>query len=80
MHALAQLLLDLLEFCLHAVAPALAMDEELAPACLAADENKAQELEGLRLSKPRPCSCVRRVAAKLEQAGFVRMQRKRKLL
>ena len=33
--------------------------------------------------RPRPAesrSCVRRVAAKLDQAGFVRMQRKRKLL
>ena len=41
MHALTQLLLDLLEFRLHAVAPALSMYEELAPERLSADEEKA---------------------------------------
>src|SRR5215813_3321287 len=40
-HALTQLLLDLLEFRLHAVAPALSMYEELAPERLSADEEKA---------------------------------------
>src|SRR6516165_11246969 len=65
-HALAQLLLDLSELRPHAVAPTLAMDEELTPARLSADEDEAQELEGLRLSKARPCSSVRRMAAKLD--------------
>jgi hypothetical protein len=41
MHALAQLLLDLGELRPHAVAPALSVDEELTPARLAADEDKA---------------------------------------
>jgi hypothetical protein len=41
MHALTQLLLDLLEFRLHAIAPALAMYKKLAPARLTADEEKA---------------------------------------
>src|SRR5262245_3785618 len=80
MHALAQLLLDLFEFHLHAIAPGLSLYDELAPMRLAADEDEAEELEGLRLSKPRPCAPDRRMAAKLDQAGLVRMQRKRKLL
>ena len=78
-HALAQLLLDLGEFCPHAIASALSMYEELAPSRLTADKGKTQELEGLRLTKPRPCASVHRMAAKLDQAGLVRMQRKREL-
>ena len=79
MHALAQLLLDLFEFRLHAIAPGLSLYDELAPMRLAADEDEAKELEGLRLSKPRPCAPDRRMAAKLDQAGLVGMQRKREL-
>jgi len=71
-HSLAQLLLDLCELHPHTVAPTLTVDEELASARLSADEDEAQELEGLRLSKPSPCSSVRRTAAKLDQAGLVR--------
>src|SRR5262245_12314373 len=73
MHALAQLLLDLLEFHLHAIASGLSLYDKLASMRLAADEDKTQELEGLRLPKPRPRAPVRRMAAKLDQAGLVRM-------
>jgi hypothetical protein len=80
MHALAQLLLDLLEFHLHAITPALSMYKELAPTRLAAYEGKTQELEGFRFAKPCTGAPVRRMAAKLDQAGLFRMQRERKLL
>src|SRR5262249_21911854 len=79
-HALTQFLLYLRELRTHAIAPTLAMNEELTVARLPANEDKAQELEGLRLAKSRPCASVRRMAAKLDQAGLVRVQRKRELL
>ena len=79
-HAPSQLVLDLPELRLHAVAAALPMDLEVAPAGLAADEGEAQEVEGLRLAKPAPRALGRREAAELDQAGLVRMQRQRELL
>ena len=57
----------------HAVTPGLSFDLELAPLCLAADEDEAQEGEGLRLAEPAPLAVGRRIAAKLNQAGLVRM-------
>src|SRR5262245_30966361 len=42
MHALAQLLLDLFEFRLHAIAPGLSLYDELTSMRLAADEDEAQ--------------------------------------
>ena len=41
---------------------------------------EAQEREALRFAKPAPSAPVRRVAAELDQAGFVRMERQRKLI
>ena len=39
-----------------------------------------QELEGLRLSEPAPGASVHRMAAKLDQAGLLRIERQRELL
>jgi CheY-like chemotaxis protein len=47
---------------------------------LAADEGEAQEVEGLRFAEPAPGASGRRMAAELEQAGLVRMERQRELL
>src|SRR5512134_3720263 len=74
------LLLDLPELGSHAVTPGLPFDQEVAPTALAADEGKAQEVEGLRFSEPAPGALCRRVAAELDQAGLVRMERQRELL
>src|SRR6476659_9907971 len=49
-------------------------------ACRAADQSKAQEVEGLRFAKPALLSLGRRTAAKLNQSGLVRVQRQRELL
>src|SRR5580704_7197399 len=78
-HAPSQFLFDGFQFRPHAVAPGLPLDEELAPARLAADEGEAQEVEGLRLAEPALLAVRRREAAELDQAGLVRMQRQRKL-
>ena len=58
----------------------LPLELELALARAPADEDEAQELEGFRFSEPALRASVRRVAAKLDQAGLVRMQRQRELL
>src|ERR1700730_16751863 len=79
-HSPPKLLLDLAELRPHAIASGFPPKLELALARAPADENKAQELEGFRFSKPRPSASLRRMAAKLDQAGLVRMQRQRKLL
>jgi hypothetical protein len=50
------------------------LELELTLARAPADEHEAQELEGFRFSEPSPCAPVRRMAAKLDQAGLVRMQ------
>jgi hypothetical protein len=59
----------------HAVAPALPVDQELAVTGLAADEGEAQEVEGLRFAEPTLLAIGRRMAAELDQAGLVRMER-----
>jgi hypothetical protein len=46
---------------------------------LAADECKAQEAEGLRSTEPALRACDRGKAAKLDQAGLLRVQRQREL-
>src|ERR1022692_1965906 len=53
-HAPPQRLLDLLELGPHAVAPDFPVDQEFTLAGFAADEGEAQEVEGLRLTKPTP--------------------------
>src|SRR6266478_2301294 len=77
MHSPSELLLDLREFRLHAVASAPPMDQELALAGLAADEGEAQEVEGFRLAEPAPLAVRRRMTAELDEPGFVRMERQR---
>src|SRR5438105_4939747 len=75
MHPPPQLLLDLLELSPNAVAPALPPEEEAAFARSAADEGEAEKVEGLRFAEPALLAIVRRVAAKLDQTGLVRMER-----
>jgi hypothetical protein len=41
---------------------------------------KPQEVEGLRFSEPVPSAPVRRMAAKLDQPGLIRVQRQREVL
>src|SRR5262249_26868836 len=74
-HPLSQLLLDLLEFCSHSVAPGLPLKEELASTRRAADKAKSQEIEGFRFANPALGAPSRRVATELDQAGLFRMQR-----
>src|SRR4051812_40603941 len=76
----SQLFLDLLKPHPHAVAPGLPFEQEAPLAGSAADEGEAQEGEGLRLAEPALGASGRSKAAKLDQAGLVRMQRQRELL
>jgi hypothetical protein len=76
MPPLSQLLLDLFELCSHAVAPGFPLQKESAPTRFAADESETQEVEGLRLAEPTPRAVVRRVAAKLDEPGLLRVERK----
>src|SRR5437868_2218794 len=79
-HSLPQRLLDLPEPRPHAVAPGPAGEQEVAPTAAAADEDEAQEGEGLRLAEPTLRAPGRRSAAELDQAGLLRMKRQRELL
>src|ERR1043166_9923298 len=80
MHLPSPFLLYLPELCPHAITPGFPFEEELAPTGLTADVGEPQELEGLRFSEPAPCASVRRMAAKLDQAGLVGIERQRELL
>src|SRR5271166_1393665 len=79
-HAPSQFLLHLPQLRRHAVTPGLPLELKVAPAVLAADEGEAQEVEGLRPAQPARLAPRRRVAAELDQAGLLRMQRQRELL
>src|SRR5215471_9910776 len=79
MHPPSQLFLNFLELCAHAVWPGLPLELELALPGLAADEREAKETEGLRFAEPALRACDRCKAAKLDQAGLLRMQRQREL-
>src|ERR1044072_5739711 len=76
----AQLLLDLSEFCLAAVAPGLPFELESPLAGSAADQRKTQEVEGRRLSKTALLAIVPRIAAELDQPGLLGVTRQRELL
>ena len=52
MHTPPQFLFDGLQLCPHAIPSGLPFDLEFIPASFAADEDEAQEGEGLRLAKP----------------------------
>src|SRR5215475_6900253 len=80
MHSLPQRARNLLDLRLHTVPARASLDEEIPSTRPAGNEGEAQKVEGLRLSKPAPLAIGRRKAAELNQAGFVRMQRQRKLL
>src|SRR5262249_2576262 len=79
-HAPSQLLLDPPERCPHAIAPCCSFDKVLPTAVAFTDEGKAKKVEGLRFSEPASGSSFRREAAELDQAGLVRVERKRELL
>src|SRR6202049_1904333 len=79
-HSLPQLLLDFLELRPHAVAPGLPLKLEGSPSRFAADEGEAQESEGLRSTDAAFLAVDCRVAAELNQAGLVRMERQRECL
>src|SRR6266568_9084325 len=74
-----QFLFDHLHLRPHAIGPGLPFDLELAPARLAADEDEAQEAEGLRLTEPAPLAVFRRMASELDQSGLLRVERQRML-
>jgi hypothetical protein len=69
----SQFLLDFLELRPHAVGSGLPVEQKVALARFAADEGEPQEVEGLRLAEPAPFASDRSVAAKLDQAGLVRV-------
>jgi integrase len=77
--SLPQPFLDLPQLGAHAVATRLPLDLEIAPPGFAADQHEAQELEGLRFAEPTLLAILRRMAAELDQAGLVRVQRQREL-
>ena len=59
MHALPQFAFDLLELGHHAIATGLPLEEEVPAARCAAEERKAQEVEGFRFAEPAPLSIGR---------------------
>src|ERR1700736_307538 len=77
MHPPTQPLFDGLQLRPHAIRPGLPFDLELAPARLAADEDKAQEAEGFRLAKPAPLAIFRRMTSELDHPGLLRVKRQR---
>ena len=68
-------LLDFLEPRPHAVATAFSLQREAAAARLSADEREAKEFEGVRFAKAAPGALDRCKAAKLDQAGLIRVKR-----
>jgi hypothetical protein len=78
-HPPSHLFLKFRQLRLHPVAACLAHEQKLAPAGFPADEGEAEKAEGLRFSEPALRALRRRVAAKRDQTGFLRMQPQRKL-
>src|SRR3954451_4213244 len=76
----AQLLLDLSEFCLAAVAPGLPFKLENPLASSAADQRETQEVEGRRFTETALLAIVHCIAAEFDQPGLLRMERQRELL
>jgi hypothetical protein len=56
------------------------LEEKVAATGFSANQGKAEEVKGLRFPEPTLRASVRRLAAKFDQAGLVRMQSQRKLL
>src|SRR5208282_6058329 len=80
MHTPPQFLFDGLQLDPHAIPSGLPFDLESTPASFIADEDEAQEGEGLRFAKPAPLSVFHRKASELDEPGLLRMKRQRKLL
>src|SRR6266852_9255813 len=78
-HPAPKLLLDLPHLGPFAVAAGPPKEQKPAAPRPAADMGEAEEVERLRLAKPRPFPLLRRPAAELDQTGLVRMQGQRKL-
>jgi hypothetical protein len=74
MPAPPQPLPDLPKGRLHSVAPGPPAKQEFTTAIATTDEGEPQEVEGLRLAQPAPSAPCRCKAAKLDQAGLLRMQ------
>jgi len=74
-HPPSQVRLDVLELRPHAVASGLPQKLEVPFACFPADEREPQEGEGLRFAEPALLAVDCSEAAKLNQAGLVRMER-----
>ncbi len=70
-------LLDFLELRPHAVATGFPLQREAAAARTSADEREPQEFEGFRFAKAAPSALDRCKAAKLDQAGLIRVKRQR---
>jgi hypothetical protein len=70
-------LLDFLELRPNAVATGFSLQCEEAAAGSSADEREAKELEGFRFAKAAPSALDRCKAAKLDQAGLIRVKRQR---
>src|SRR5262249_29868741 len=80
MHPPSQFVLDPPERCPHTIAPRCPFDKELPTAVALADEGKAEKVEGLRFAEPAMSASFHCKAAKLDQAGLVRIKRQRELL
>ena len=80
MPPLSHLGFHLLELGQQAVAPGFPFEQEFPIATDAADEGKAQKVESLRFSESALSASVRRKAAKLDQAGLLRVEGQRELL
>src|SRR5580704_16734697 len=66
--------------CLQPIASELPPWQEFVAPRLAADQGKAQEVEGLGLALPALLASGRRMVAEPDQAGLFRMRRQRELL
>jgi hypothetical protein len=74
-HTPPQFLFDSLQLYPHAIPSGLPFDLEFAPASFVADEDEAQEREGLRFAKPAPLAVFRRKSSELDEPGLLRMKR-----
>jgi hypothetical protein len=80
MHPPPHLLLHRRQLRLQPVAPGLPPEQKPAAPRFATNEGEAQEGEGFRLAQPARLASGRRMAAKFDQAGLLRMQRQLKRL
>jgi hypothetical protein len=79
-HASSHFLFQLQELRPHTVSPCFPVDQEAALSGLTTDEGETQEVEGLRFAQSALLSVGSRMAAEFDQAGFLRLERQRKLL